>query len=62
MEQAALSERMGCDCSKITNLSLSDELANPGKVNLVGGHVNQIQIESEDVICKKTKINEALQY
>ena len=31
-------------------------------MNLVGGHINQIEVESESVIVKKTSPNEILQY
>jgi len=32
----------------------------PEKVNLVGGHINQINIESDSIIKKKTSLQEAL--
>ena len=32
------------------------------KINLVGGHINQIKIESKSVLHKKTSLMEALQY
>ena len=37
-----------------------DPLARLAKMNLVGGHINQIQIESESVLVKKTSPNEIL--
>ena len=48
--------------SNLSNLSISDDIHNPSKINLVGGHINQIVIENEDILCKKTKINEVRQY
>jgi hypothetical protein len=39
-----------------------DELREPGNVNLVGGHINQIKIESPDVLTKKTTFYEAWEY
>ena len=41
---------------------MEGELADPSKVNLVGGHINQIRIESEDVLQKKTTLNECVRY
>lgn len=34
----------------------------PNKVNLVGGHINQISIECDEIIKKKTSLMEVLQY
>jgi len=36
------------------------ELNDPAKANLVGGHINQINIESDNVIVKRTGINEIM--
>jgi len=36
------------------------DLTDPEKINLVGGHINQIQIESQEVILKKTSYNEVV--
>ena len=44
-----------------SNLSDIEHLG-PNKVNLVGGHINQINIESDEVIKKKTSLQEAIQY
>lgn len=41
---------------------LEGELSDPTKVNLVGGHINQIKIVSEQVLQKKTSLNECQQY
>lgn len=37
-------------------------MCDPTKVNLVGGHINQIRILSEQVLQKKTSLNECIQY
>ena len=39
-----------------------DELREPGNINLVGGHVNQIKIESPAILTKKTTLHEAWEY
>ena len=41
---------------------LEGELSDPTKVNLVGGHINQIKIVSDQVLQKKTSLNECQQY
>jgi hypothetical protein len=47
---------------KINNESCGASNKNVTCDNLVGGHINQIQIESNDVIVKKTSLNEVQQY
>ena len=59
----------GLECiSHETNLSNTkqmdgsnmSDLMDSDKINLVGGHINQIQIESQEVILKKTSYNEVV--
>ena len=70
-DEYAINSDPGLECmSHETNLSNTkqidgsnlSELMDSDKINLVGGHINQIQIESKDVIRKKTSHNEVIQY
>ena len=48
--------------AKQYNTSDANNYNDPNKVNLVGGHINQITIESSDIIKKKTSKFEVDQY
>jgi len=52
--------------TNLSNLKVSSDKVtsngNDSKINLVGGHINQIKIESKSVLHKKTSLMEVLQY
>ena len=55
-------QKASWDTAKKCSNALEGELADPSKVNLVGGHINQIRIVSDDVLQKKTSVNECVRY